>query len=154
HPALELLFLGNGTAEAGLKARWGEHRQVRFWPFIPFADAREVIRQADIGLVSLAPDIYRVSYPSKVLTYLGLGVPLLALVEPDSRLAGTIRDEGLGAVPAARTPAAVADATASLLAPGAIQAAKSAAQAYHDRETATEIILARWRGLVAEMGNG
>ena len=115
HPELELFFLGDGAALPELKARWGGNPQVRFGPFLPFAQARSLIAESDVGLVSLTSNIYRVSYPSKVLTYLGLGVPILAVVESGSMLARTIRTNGLGTVPDTSTPTAIGDALQMLL---------------------------------------
>lgn len=149
HPELELFFLGDGTALPELQARWGDHPQVRFGPFLPFAQARPLIRAADIGLVSLTPGIHRVAYPSKMQTYLGLGVPVMALVDTDSQLAATIRDEGLGAVPDARTPAAIAAALAPLLASAPrLEQARNRVSAYHAREASSAAILACWSKLV------
>jgi glycosyltransferase involved in cell wall biosynthesis len=116
HPGLELMFLGDGVALPDLKARWGDHPQVRFAPFVPFAQAREIIRGADIGLMSLSPNIYRVAYPSKVSTYLDLGLRVLALVEPESQLAHQLEQRGAGAVPRAASPEAIAAALEILLA--------------------------------------
>ncbi|WP_147127706.1 glycosyltransferase family 4 protein [Shimia ponticola] len=110
HPDLELMFLGSGQAEAELKAAWGAHPQVRFAPFMPFAQAQSVIADADIGLVSLTPDIYRVAYPSKILTYAGLGLPVFALVEPESRLAQDLEAKGQGVVPQSPAPDDIAAA--------------------------------------------
>ena len=115
HPEVELLLLGNGAEEARLKARWINHPQITFLPFVPFAEAKRIISAADIGLVSIAPDIFRVSYPSKMLTYLGLGLPVLALVEPESHLAKAIETANLGVVPDERTPKAIATALETLL---------------------------------------
>lgn len=114
-PELELLFLGDGAALADLKSRWGGHSQVLFAPFLPFSQARGVIADSDVGLVSLLPDVYRVAYPSKVSTYLSLGVPVLALVEPESGLARDLMSNGFGAVPYAATPDAIAESLAQLL---------------------------------------
>ncbi|MGH1331350.1 MAG: glycosyltransferase family 4 protein [Paracoccaceae bacterium] len=110
HPDLELFFLGDGAALPDLKARWGAHPQVRFAPFLPFSEARALIKEADIGLVSLAPNIYRVAYPSKVSTYRDLNLRVLALVEPDSRLALDLVQSGQGAVPNTQTPDAIQNA--------------------------------------------
>jgi glycosyltransferase involved in cell wall biosynthesis len=148
HPDTELLLLGEGEAKAGLEMRWGDHPQVRFGPFVPFAQARELIAEADVGLVSLAPDIYRVSYPSKVLTYIGLGLPMLALLEPESQLAREIEENGLGAVPMSATPAAVADAADRLLA-GA--ADRRAVEAYHRGKCAEDKILRQWDALLSSI---
>ena len=115
NPDLELLFLGDGVMKANLQARWGSHRQVRFGDFLPFPQAKGLIRDADIGLVSLAPGIHRVASPSKVQTYLGMGLSVLALVEPDSHLARDLEKTGRGRAPKAATPEAIADALHDLL---------------------------------------
>lgn len=116
HPELELMFLGDGVALPDLKARWGAHPQVRFVPFLPFAQARGLIAEADVGLVSLSPNIYKVAYPSKIATYHELGLRILALVEPESQLARDLERCGEGAVPAAATPPAIAVALERLIA--------------------------------------
>ncbi|WP_027836222.1 glycosyltransferase family 4 protein [Maritalea myrionectae] len=81
YPNLELVFMGDGQALAELKEKWERHPQIKFFPFLPYQQAKEIMREADIGLVSLAPDIYRVAYPSKISTYRALGLPILVLVE-------------------------------------------------------------------------
>jgi glycosyltransferase involved in cell wall biosynthesis len=149
HPRAELLLLGEGEAKAGLEMRWGDHPQVRFGPFLPFAQAKELIAGADVGLVSLTRNIYRVSYPSKVLTYIGLGLPMLALLEPESQLAREIEQNGLGAVPAAATVPAVADAAERLLA-GA--ADRQAVEAYHSEKCAEGRVLQQWDELFSGIG--
>lgn len=115
HPELELFFLGDGEALVELKDRWAGHNQVRFGPFLPFPQARALMAEADVGLVSLTPGMYRVSYPSKVLTYLGLGLPVLAALEPESALARNIREKGLGAVPETNSEESIAEALQALL---------------------------------------
>ena len=114
-PELELFFLGDGAVLVELKARWGDHPQVRFGPFLPFAQAHELIEEADVGLVALMPGVYRVAYPSKVATYLSLGLPVLALVEPDSNLARELTRNGHGRVPDKPTPQAIAKCLSELL---------------------------------------
>ena len=115
HPNLELMFLGEGTVLPELKRRWRDCPQVRFAPFLPFAEARDVIANADIGLVALRPNIYRVAYPSKIATYLDLGLQVLALVEPQSQLAQDLERMGKGVVPAAPTAEAIAMALEQIL---------------------------------------
>lgn len=116
HPDLELLFLGDGIMEAELKHKWGGHPQVAFAPFLPFAQAKEVIKGADIGLVSLMPGIQRAAYPSKIITYLDLGLPLLVLVDPDSRMASDLTAVGMAEIPANASASAIAEAVERLLA--------------------------------------
>lgn len=116
HPELELMFLGDGEVLPELKARWRGHPQVRFAPFLPFAQASGLIAQADVGLVSLSPSLYKVAFPSKIATYGDLGLKVLALIEPESQLARDLERRGLGAVPAAATPSAIAVALEKLIA--------------------------------------
>jgi colanic acid biosynthesis glycosyl transferase WcaI len=148
HPDAELLLLGDGEAKPGLVERWAGHSRIRFAPFLPYAQAEPLIREADVGLVSLAPDIYRVSYPSKVLTYIGLGLPMLALVEPDSALAREIVEHELGAVPRAATPDAIAAALTTML--PADEPRRLVAR-YHAAVSNREAVLARWDAVFAEL---
>ena len=148
HPDLELMFLGDGAAEPELRRRWGDHPQVRIAPFLPYAAARELIAEADVGLVSLNKEIYRVSYPSKLATYLGLGVPVLVLVEPESGLAHTVETQGVGAVPTEPTPDGICAALDRILSQDSYAAAIAAWQHANGRES----LLARWRKLVSGLG--
>jgi len=148
HPEAELLFLGDGAALPELKARWSGNPQVRFGQFLPFAQARALIAESDVGLVSLTSDIYRVSYPSKVLTYLGLGVPILAVVESGSMLARTIRDNGLGTVPDTFTPAAI-DAALEMLLGNSIPRAH--VQKWHDENASADASLKHWRHVIGAL---
>jgi len=114
-PDLELFFLGDGTALPQLKRRWGNHPQVCFGPFLPFLQAKSLIADADVGLISLEKDLYRVAYPSKIVSYVGQGVPVLALIEPQSNIAADIASEKLGATAIIDDPDAVAAALRQLL---------------------------------------
>lgn len=145
HSDLELLFLGDGAALPELKARWSDHPNVHFAQFLPFEVAREVIASADVGLVSLDAGIYRAAYPSKVLTYLELGVPILALVEPQSQLATSLSEAGIGAVPEAATPEAIAIALDALL---AAAPNPETVRSWYEANAGRPAALARWRGLI------
>ena len=62
----------------------------------PSEVAEFLATRADLGVVSLAPGVIRAAYPSKTLSYLRQATPILALVESDSELAATVRDEKIG----------------------------------------------------------
>lgn len=146
-PGLRLTFLGSGTAEVALKEAWDQHPQVRFLPFLPFEQARDIIAQADLGLVSLAPGLTQVAYPSKLLTYLGLGVPVFALVDGDSSLAQDILAGRIGVVARHRTSEAIAAALAEAIAePSLRKNAAAAAPNY----TAPVVVL-RWVDLIGDL---
>jgi glycosyltransferase involved in cell wall biosynthesis len=93
-----LELVGDGRAKAGLEAvvRAGGTGNVRFHRHMPIEEAFEFIRACDIGVVSLVPGIYRFAFPSKILTYLAAGLPILAMVEPDSEMARMLTETGLG----------------------------------------------------------
>ena len=145
HPELELFFLGDGAALPELMENWGDHPQVRFASFLPFSQASELIAGADVGLVSLTPDIYRVSYPSKMMTYLGLGTPVLALVEPESALAQEIEENGLGVVPAHPTPEAIEAALEKIL---SHSDHSSALADWNTKIASIDVVMRRWDKLV------
>jgi colanic acid biosynthesis glycosyl transferase WcaI len=116
HPQLELCFLGDGAMLPVLQERWKNHPQVTFLPHVPVSVARSLLQEADLGLVALQPGMFRVAFPSKVQTYAALGLPIVALVEPESALARSIEANGQGTVAKALTADAVADATERALA--------------------------------------
>lgn len=149
HLDLELFFLGDGTALRELEERWEGHAQVSFAGFLPFDQAKVLIEEADIGLVSLLPGIYRVAYPSKVLSYAALGLPMLALVEPESELAKSLRQGGVGAVPDAHTPDAIAVALKDLL---ERQVTPEEVQTWHETIAGRTQILSSWRALMQGLG--
>ena len=150
HPDLELLLLGNGADEAKLKSLWASHPQIKFSSFVPFSEAQSIITNADIGLVSIIPNVYRVSYPSKMLTYLGLGVPVLALVEPESHLAKAILSAKLGVIPSARTAQAIADALEALLANLDLDGTRETAiEDWVQENGSRDAAIAKWQQVVA-----
>ena len=95
----ELLFVGEGVALEGLtKLSQGIEENIRFIPHQPVAIARQIIADADIAIVSLQEDVIKYAYPSKTMTCLAVGTPLLAMVEDDSELARFVSSNGLGFV--------------------------------------------------------
>jgi len=99
-PDVHYWLVGDGSAKQRLVEKAGAltDQTIFFHPFVPQAMALEMIRTAEVALVALSPQIFRVSYPSKVLTYLALGTPILAIVEEESALAQMIKKEEIGAV--------------------------------------------------------
>tara|TARA_R100000365_G_scaffold3534_1_gene11994 strand:- start:5774 stop:6991 length:1218 start_codon:yes stop_codon:yes gene_type:complete len=148
HPDLELLFLGDGTMTSKLKHQWGSHPQITFGKFLPFEQARELIRESDIGLVSLSPGLFRAAFPSKVLTYLGLGVPILALVEPNSQLARSLTQSRLGTVPAENTPEAIAISLERLL---ANKIGSRAILDWYAAHAGVEHVIGSWKQIIKEL---
>jgi colanic acid biosynthesis glycosyl transferase WcaI len=102
--------MGAGQCQEALRQQAGPlaGRTVHFLPFQPVATASAVMRQADLAVVSLLPEVFATAVPSKTMMYLQAGCPMLALIEPDCDLARLIKDQQLGVVPAERCATAVA----------------------------------------------
>lgn len=154
-PALELVLVGEGKALPGLKRRAAGLTNVHFEPHRPYAEAQAAIAAADVGLVSLEPDIYRYAFPSKTLTYLALGLPILAIVEADSELAAMITRHRLGWVSEGRTAAAIAAMLKSIAANAReLVAIESRLRDYFERTHAAPTTLSQWPTLVGALEAG
>lgn len=149
--AIELVFMGEGTALEKLKKRAGTllGNRVKFFSHQPISIARAVIRTADVCLVSLTSRIYRYAYPSKTMTYLDEGRPLLVSVEQDSELAKLVLNEKIGLVVVPNSVKSMASAISLLSSNSARQhemamRAKIVSQKYF----LESVVLNRWSDLI------
>jgi glycosyltransferase involved in cell wall biosynthesis len=113
----ELVFMGEGAAVIQLAKRAGAAlcRQVWFVPHQPVVVARAAITEADLCLVSLAPGIHNYAFPSKTMSYLAQGRPLLVVVEPESELAAFVQREEVGVVVRPNDPDGMAKVVQKLI---------------------------------------
>lgn len=154
---VELVLMGEGAAKAEIE------RLVASAPpktadrvvLVPHGSSREVralLGTAQLGLVSLTPEVIRYAYPSKTATYLGAGLPVLVAVEPDSFLARTVLDHRIGGLlpvnDEAGTRAVLADWAARRV---ELAAMAERAAAYWREECAAEQILPRWVELLEKI---
>lgn len=98
---VELVLMGEGAAKADLERRVAlaapeVQRRVTLLPHGTTAQARRLMRDADLGLVSLVPNVVGHAYPSKTATYLAEGLPVLLGVERNSALSTHILAVGAG----------------------------------------------------------
>ena len=153
-PEIELVILGEGRAVDTIKSRADAllGNQIKFFPHQPIEIARAVIRTATLCLVTLMPNICRFAYPSKTMTYLGEGRPLLVSVEPDSELAKFVSEEGVGIVVGPNDPYAIASAVLSLLdnPEGQREMARRAARVASELFTPT-VVLNQWSQLMRDL---
>jgi glycosyltransferase involved in cell wall biosynthesis len=112
----EMVFVGGGILREHLIRLAGERlgRSIHFVPHQSAEDVSRMILDSDVCLVSLAPEVSKYAYPSKTMTYLAAGRPLLACVEPDSDLGNLIEREEIGLVVPPSEPAALAAAITRL----------------------------------------
>lgn len=92
----ELVFLGDGQDLENLKKKAGGHASISFLPRVGYEEAKEEIRNSDLGIVSIDKKIECLAYPSKIMTYLGLGVPLLTTISKESEIGAFISTSNIG----------------------------------------------------------
>lgn len=99
-PSIRFDFLGSGIMQSELESQSGDllGHSVHFHGRVSASAAAEAAKNADIVLITLAPGVIRAAYPSKTMTYLRAGTPIVALVESDSELGEMIETQQLGAI--------------------------------------------------------
>lgn len=108
-----LLIVGSGPRRRALEERARGMGNVIVKDPVPRADLPNLLGLATWGCVVLDAKAGAASVPSKAYNLLAAGIPLLALVPPESEIAGLVHDHGLGlCITADGIAAAVAGLTA------------------------------------------
>jgi colanic acid biosynthesis glycosyl transferase WcaI len=152
HRDIQFAFVGTGAAEDGLKRQAGEMlgRSVVFFPHQTLAAVTRMMEESDLGLVSLAPGVYRTAYPSKTVAYLEAGCPILAAVEPESELAAFVVANRVGATCAPGDAAGLVSAVLNMKAVGFVAAEERARiREVGRRNFGADQALDRWSALFA-----
>jgi glycosyltransferase involved in cell wall biosynthesis len=89
-----LVVCSEGAGADELAAAAGERPDVRVLGFQPADDLRDMLASADIVLALLEKDASMFSVPSKVLTYLAAGRPIVGLMPADNPAAADIAESG------------------------------------------------------------
>ena len=98
YPDILFLFVGDGTGRSALlsEAQKRQLDNVRFLPFQPRPRLAEVLATANTSLVILKKGIGIQSQPSKVLSILASGRPLLASLDEQSAAADLVKRSAAG----------------------------------------------------------
>lgn len=96
----EVVVISEGMGEERLRELLAEQPlpNLRLLPFQPFDRYPDIIGSADVLVALLEPAAGRFSVPSKVLSYLCAGRPILAAIPRENLAARTIEQAGAGAV--------------------------------------------------------
>ena len=117
-PDLRLVVVNEGPAEPVLRAaaeRMGVPMDLL--PFQDYADLPDVLGSGDVLVVLLEQDAGEFSVPSKTLSYLAAGRPVLGLMPPENLAAELVdQAEGLALPPVRSSLAAAADWVVDVLA--------------------------------------
>jgi colanic acid biosynthesis glycosyl transferase WcaI len=92
--ALTVVSEGEPADELADIARREPGLRMRVLPFQPAADLPDVLGSADVLVALLEPDATKFSIPSKVLSYMAAGRPILGLMPDDNPAAADIEASG------------------------------------------------------------
>jgi glycosyltransferase involved in cell wall biosynthesis len=156
-PRIEVHFFGEGSRR-GFVERAVAGRglaNVRVHGYRPPHEVAEFLRRtADLGVVSLPPGLTRAAYPSRTLTYLRQGCPVLALVDSDSELAGTVVAAGAGVQVDPTSADRLAETLRELTErPDELLGARKCAFDLYREQFGAERQLARWTELFHRIGD-
>ncbi len=98
--SLLFLIVGDGAARLSLERRVAVLglKNVRFLPLLESEEFRGLLAGSDVCLVTQRKSVSDIVFPSKVVTYLAAGKPVIGSVNAGSEVARTIQDSGAGMV--------------------------------------------------------
>lgn len=110
------VFVGDGADRERIQRRASELDlgNVRFLPLLEQEDFRGLLAASGICLVTQQQSVSEVAFPSKIVTYLAAGRPIVASVNPECEVARITREAGAGKVVAAEDPKALLAAICEL----------------------------------------
>jgi glycosyltransferase involved in cell wall biosynthesis len=150
-PGTFYVFSEGRVAEA-LKQRAAEEgvHQLQVLPWVPFQDLPKMLSGADIFVAMIEADAGIYSVPSKILTYLCIGRPILASIPEGNLARKTIAKAGAGIAVSPTDPAAFIAALQELAAdPAARDAMAHTGRRYAERTFDIESIAGRFQHLLA-----
>jgi colanic acid biosynthesis glycosyl transferase WcaI len=136
------LIVGHGAERARIQRRVADLglENVRFLPLLDETDFRGLLSASDICLVTQQKTASEIAFPSKVVTYLAAGCPVIASVSPVSEVAQIAKESGAGTVAAAEDGAALLEAILELRNTDLLVLGNSG-RAYASRRWAAERVL-------------
>ena len=154
-PRVSFDIVGDGPLRPWLEqfAERNTLRNVCFHGYVAPDRLATMMRQEfDVGIVSLHPGVIRNAYPSKTLSYLRNGLPVLALVETDSQLSRTLRRYCAGWSTDPTSTAAAEDVVQALLDdPAAMIGLRERARSVYESEFSRVRQLGRWSDLFDDL---
>ncbi len=113
-----MLFLcvGDGAERARIAGRAAalDLDNLRILPLLDEQDFRGLLAASGLCLVTQQRSVAEIVFPSKVVTYLAAGRPVVASVHPGCEVAQAVRESGAGKVVEAENPVALIEAIRGL----------------------------------------
>jgi colanic acid biosynthesis glycosyl transferase WcaI len=107
--SIQFLLVGDGAVCGRIQRKVAELelRNVRFLPLLEAEDFRGLLAASDVCLLTQRKSVSETAFPSKIVTYLAAGRPVIASINPDCEIAQTIRESGAGRIVAPEDAAAL-----------------------------------------------
>lgn len=147
-------FVGDGVARAGAEARAGELGldNVVFTDFQPETDYPDVLRSADISLVTLRASVETASIPSRLATFMAAGNPVIIAVPPAVEARAIVEAAACGIAVIPGEPAGLADAIRALAGdPARREEYGRRGRAYAEEHFSMTRAIDRYEGLFARL---
>ena len=150
-PDAEVVVISQGAGSEWLRDRQARVPNLRLLPFQPFEDLPDVLGAADVLVAVLEPDAGVFSVPSKVLTYLCAGRPLLLAVPPENLAARIVAEHEAGLVAPPTDATAFLTAADALVSDADLRARLGAhARSYAERHFSIEAIADRFEAVMTD----
>jgi colanic acid biosynthesis glycosyl transferase WcaI len=96
--SMQFLLVGDGAVCGKIQRKVSELglRNVRFLPLLKSRDFRGLLAASDVCLLTQQRSVSEIAFPSKIVTYLAAGRPVIASVNPECETAQTIRESRAG----------------------------------------------------------
>ncbi len=98
NPEIVFLIIAKGVEKDRLQTMAKEQKLTNIWfmDFMPQKDYLNLTRSVDLGLVSINENYQVPTCPSKAVSYMAAGVPVLAMINPGNDYGQIIEDCGAG----------------------------------------------------------
>jgi glycosyltransferase involved in cell wall biosynthesis len=110
------LLVGDGADAERIQRIAAERKayNIRFLPLLDATEFRGLLAASDVCLLTQRKSVSEIAFPSKTVTYLAAGCPVVASVNEGSEIAQTICESGAGRIVPPEDPAALLAALCDL----------------------------------------
>ena len=109
-------FLISTAKPVAVRKAFGDGLHVAVMPRLSGEEYRQLLREADLGVITLRPGVGAASFPSRTLAYLAARLPIIAITDAPSDLDDLVRAGGAGTTVVPGAPGRLADAIRALCA--------------------------------------
>lgn len=150
----DVVVVGFGTGADQLAGMTDRPSNLTILPLQPFDRYSEVLASADVLIAVIEQEAGAFSVPSKVLSYLCAGKPIVLAAPADNQAAQMVRDANAGIVVRPTDQAGFVDAVSTLLANPDMRSEMGAnGRAFADRNFEIEAVVARFEEIFSSLVN-